>query len=149
MAARPNILFIMADDHASKAISCYGANINHTPHLDRLAKEGMRFNHCYVTNSICTPSRASILTGTYNHVNGVLTLNSKINKHIPNLAKHLRTGGYQRPWLGSGIWERVAITSPVGLTIGPWYRAKVNTMILSCMKLGERLSMSRDTLQTS
>lgn len=90
----------MADDHASKAISCYGANINHTPHLDRLAKEGMRFNHCYVTNSICTPSRASILTGTYNHVNGVLTLNSKINKHIPNVAKHLRTGGYQTAMVG-------------------------------------------------
>lgn len=59
----PNIVFILADDHASKAISCYGAGINHTPHIDRLAKEGMKFNHCYVTNSICTPSRATILCG--------------------------------------------------------------------------------------
>ncbi|RAH74726.1 sulfatase family protein [Aspergillus aculeatinus CBS 121060] len=97
----PNIVFIMADDHASKAISCYGANINHTPHLDRLAHEGMRLNHCYVTNSICTPSRAAILTGTYNHVNGVLTLASKINKHLPNVAKHLRSsGGYQTAMVG-------------------------------------------------
>ncbi|KAJ5386452.1 hypothetical protein N7509_008993 [Penicillium cosmopolitanum] len=98
--SRPNIIFIMADDHAAKSISCYGAGINHTPNLDRLATEGMRFNHCYVTNSICTPSRAAILTGTHNHVNGVMTLDSKINKHIPNVAKHLRTGGYQTAMVG-------------------------------------------------
>ncbi|SPO05569.1 probable sulfatase [Cephalotrichum gorgonifer] len=97
---RPNILFIMADDHASKAISCYGAGINHTPNIDRLATEGMKFNHCYVTNSICTPSRAAILTGTHNHVNGVITLDSKINKRIPNVAKHLRTGGYRTSMVG-------------------------------------------------
>ncbi|KAI0814548.1 arylsulfatase B [Xylaria sp. FL0064] len=100
MAQRPNILFIMADDHASKAISCYGAGINQTPNIDRLAREGMRFNHCYVTNSICTPSRAAILTGTHNHVNGVMTLNDSINKHMPNVAKHLRTGGYRTAMIG-------------------------------------------------
>jgi len=60
---QPNILFIMSDDHAAKAISAYGAGINHTPNLDRIANEGLRFDHCYVTNSICTPSRAAILTG--------------------------------------------------------------------------------------
>lgn len=90
----------MADDHASKAISCYGGGINNTPHLDRIAKEGMRFDHCYVTNSICTPSRASILTGTYNHVNGVSTLETPINNRLPNVAKHLRTGGYQTAIIG-------------------------------------------------
>jgi arylsulfatase A-like enzyme len=97
---RPNIVFIMADDHASKSISCYGAGINHTPNLDRIANEGMLFNHCYVTNSICTPSRAAILCGTHNHVNGVMTLDSKINKHLPNVAKHLKTGGYQTAMVG-------------------------------------------------
>ncbi|KAF4785949.1 mucin-desulfating sulfatase (n-acetylglucosamine-6-sulfatase) [Colletotrichum scovillei] len=97
---RPNILFIMADDHASKAISAYGAGINHTPNIDRLAAEGMKFNHCYVTNSICTPSRAAILTGTHNHVNGVMTLNDNINKHLPNVAKHMRTGGYSTAMVG-------------------------------------------------
>jgi arylsulfatase A-like enzyme len=97
---RPNIIFILADDHASKAISAYGAGINHTPNIDRLAMEGMMFNHCYVTNSICTPSRASILTGTYNHVNGVMTLESKINKHLPNVAKSLRSGGYSTAMIG-------------------------------------------------
>ncbi|TDZ35550.1 putative sulfatase [Colletotrichum spinosum] len=99
-AQRPNIIFIMADDHASKAISAYGAGINHTPNIDRLAEEGMKFNHCYVTNSICTPSRAAILTGTHNHVNGVMTLNDNINKHLPNVAKHLRTGGYRTAMVG-------------------------------------------------
>lgn len=99
-AKRPNIIFIMADDHASKAISCYGAGINYTPNIDRLAREGIRFNHCYVTNSICTPSRAAILTGTHNHVNGVTTLDSKLDKHLPNVAKQLRAGGYQTAMLG-------------------------------------------------
>lgn len=69
---RPNILFVMADDHAAKAISCYGAEINSTPNLDRLAHEGMRFDHCYVTNSICTPSRATTLTGTHNRTCHIL-----------------------------------------------------------------------------
>ncbi|KAL2875640.1 hypothetical protein SGCOL_009101 [Colletotrichum sp. CLE4] len=98
--SRPNIVFIMADDHASKAISAYGAGINYTPNIDRLASEGMKFNHCYVTNSICTPSRAAILTGTHNHVNGVMTLNDNINKHLPNVAKHMRTGGYRTAMVG-------------------------------------------------
>lgn len=77
---RPNIIFIMADDHASKSISAYGAGINSTPNIDRLASEGMLFNHCYVTNSICTPSRAAILCGTYNHVNGVMTLDDHVGQ---------------------------------------------------------------------
>jgi arylsulfatase A-like enzyme len=92
---RPNILFIMSDDHAAQAISCYGHGINSTPNLDRIANEGMRLNNCYVTNSICTPSRAAILTGTYNHVNQVTTLDTHIDNRLPNVAKHLRQGGYQ------------------------------------------------------
>lgn len=100
MTRQPNIIFIMADDHSAKAIGCYGARINETPNLDRIAEGGMRFNHCYVTNSICTPSRASILTGTYNHVNGVLTLMTPMSNRLPNVAKHLRTGGYQTAMIG-------------------------------------------------
>ncbi|MGK9233830.1 sulfatase [Inquilinus limosus] len=100
MTDRPNILFIMADDHAAKAIGCYGAGIARTPHLDRIAAGGMRFDHCYVTNSICTPSRAAILTGTYNHVNGVTVLDMWIDNRLPNVAKHLRTGGYQTAIVG-------------------------------------------------
>ena len=100
MKPKPNIIFIMADDHASRAISCYGAGINETPNIDRIADEGIRLNHCYVTNSICTPSRAAILTGTYNHVNCVFTLQTPINNRMPNVAKHLRTGNYQTAVIG-------------------------------------------------
>ena len=114
MSNQPNILFIMADDHASKAISCYGAGINHTPHLDRLAEEGMRFDHCYVTNSICTPSRAAILTGTYNHVNSVTTLETHIDNRLPNVAKHLRTGGYQTAIVGKWHLGEGAAHQPTG-----------------------------------
>ena len=59
---RPNIIFIMSDDHAAQAISCYGSKRNKTPNIDRIASEGMRLTNCFCTNSICTPSRASILT---------------------------------------------------------------------------------------
>ena len=64
---RPNILFIFSDDHAQAAISAYGSKVNTTPHLDRLATEGARFLNSFVTNSICTPSRATLLTGQYSH----------------------------------------------------------------------------------
>lgn len=113
-STRPNIIFIMADDHASKAISCYGAGINQTPNLDRIANEGMRFDHCYVTNSICTPSRAAILTGTHNHVNGVMSLHSKIQRHTPNVAKQLRGGGYQTAMIGKWHLGEGKLHEPTG-----------------------------------
>src|SRR5262249_10320452 len=69
-ADRPNILFIMSDDHAYQAISAYDGKLNRTPNIDRIANEGMRFDRCYVTNSLCGPSRACILTGKYSHKNG-------------------------------------------------------------------------------
>ncbi|NND03783.1 MAG: sulfatase-like hydrolase/transferase, partial [Acidimicrobiia bacterium] len=63
--SRPNLVFIMSDDHAAHAISAYsGGRINKTPQLDRIASAGMRFDACFCTNSICTPSRAAVLTGT-------------------------------------------------------------------------------------
>ena len=100
MKNKPNILFIMADDHAAKAISSYGGGINNTPNIDRIANEGVRFDHCYVTNSICTPSRAAILTGTYNHVNCVKTLDTHMDNELQNVAKHLKTGGYETAIVG-------------------------------------------------
>ena len=63
--SRPNLLFILSDDHAAHAISAYGSRINKTPNIDRIALGGMRFDSVFCTNSICTPSRAAILTGTY------------------------------------------------------------------------------------
>jgi len=100
MSQRPNILFIMADDHAARAIGCYGSGLNETPNIDRIATGGLRLDHCYVTNSICTPSRAAILTGTYNHVNLVQTLRTPMDNRLPHLAKHLQAGGYQTAIVG-------------------------------------------------
>lgn len=97
---RPNILFILSDDHAAHAISAYGSRINRTPHIDRIASGGMRFNHCFVTNSICTPSRAVILTGQYSHRTGVKTLADPLEPERDNVAKRLRAAGYTTAIVG-------------------------------------------------
>ncbi len=96
---RPNVLFIMTDDHAAHAISAYGSKVNKTPQMDRLAREGMRFDRCYAVNSICTPSRATILTGKYSHKNGVPVFNA-FNGEQPNVAKYLQSAGYQTAMVG-------------------------------------------------
>ncbi len=98
--SRPNIIFIMTDDHAAHAMSCYGSRINKTPNLDRIAEGGMRFNNCFCTNSICTPSRATILTGTYNHVNGVTTLSTPMDNRLQTFPKLLQAAGYQTAMIG-------------------------------------------------
>ena len=97
---RPNIVFIMSDDHASHAISCYGSKINKTPNLDRLASQGMRFNNCFCTNSICGPSRAVILTGKYSHINGFKSNQNIFNNKQENFAKILKRNGYQTAMIG-------------------------------------------------
>ena len=79
---RPNVVLVLSDDHAAHAISAYGSRINRTPHLDRIAERGMRFDAAFCTNSICAPSRAAILTGTYNHVNGVTTLDTPLDNRL-------------------------------------------------------------------
>lgn len=98
-SARPNILFIMSDDHAAHAVSAYGSKINQTPHIDRLAKEGLRFNNCFAVNSICTPSRASILTGKYSHKNGVPAFN-RFDGSQWTVAKALHAAGYHTGMIG-------------------------------------------------
>ncbi|WP_339612774.1 sulfatase [uncultured Rubinisphaera sp.] len=99
MAAQPNIVFIFSDDHAEHAISAYGSKVNQTPHLDRLAKEGTRFTNSFVTNSICTPSRATLLTGQYSHLNGVPVFN-RFDSSRDTVAKHLQAGGYHTGIIG-------------------------------------------------
>ncbi len=98
-AERPNVLFIMADDHAAHAISAYGSKVNATPQLDRIAKEGVRLANCFATNAICTPSRAAILTGKYAHVNGVPVFN-RFDGSQPTLAKYLQAAGYHTGMIG-------------------------------------------------
>ncbi|UZJ66198.1 sulfatase-like hydrolase/transferase [Sphingobacterium sp. KU25419] len=71
---KPNIIFILSDDHTNKAIGIYGNKLAKTPHIDRIAKEGALFNNFFVTNSICGPSRAALLTGKYSHVNGLFQM---------------------------------------------------------------------------
>ena len=99
-AKRPNIIFIMSDDHAAQAMGCYASKINKTPNLDRIANEGMRFNNCFCTNSICTPSRATILTGKYSHKNGCLTLSDKFDGAQQTFPKLLQTAGYHTAMVG-------------------------------------------------
>jgi arylsulfatase A-like enzyme len=95
----PNIVFIMSDDHAAHAISAYGGKLIKTPNIDRLAKEGMKFENCFVTNSICTPSRAAIITGKYSHINGVPVFNH-LDTAQPLLSKYLQQAGYHTGLIG-------------------------------------------------
>ncbi|NOZ23315.1 MAG: sulfatase [Planctomycetes bacterium] len=100
---RPNILYIMSDDHAANAISCYGsrlAEIAPTPNIDRIAREGVRLDHCFCTNSICTPSRAVILTGQHSHVNGVYTLRDDFDPDHLTVARLLQEAGYATAIVG-------------------------------------------------
>ena len=99
----PNIIYIMADDHTTQGFGVYGsrlAKLNPTPTIDRLAKEGMLFENAFCTNSICTPSRASILTGQYGHINGVYDLSGSLTRDNQHLALELKQLGYQTAMVG-------------------------------------------------
>lgn len=96
----PNIVFIMSDDHAFQAISAYGHQLNKTPNIDRLAQEGALFKKAFVTNSICAPSRAVMLTGKHSFVNGKVDNMQDFNWDQDNFAKHLQKAGYQTAMVG-------------------------------------------------
>lgn len=99
VAGRPNILFIFSDDHSAQALSCYGSRVISTPHLDRLATGGARFTNSFVTNSICSPSRATLLTGQYSHRNGVPVFN-RFDGSRDHVAKRLQAAGYHTGMIG-------------------------------------------------
>ena len=96
---RPNVLVIFTDDHAQHALSCYGSKVNTTPHLDRLAAAGARFTNSFVTNSICSPSRATLLSGQYSHKNGVPVFNA-FDGSRDHVAKRLQAAGYHTGLVG-------------------------------------------------
>ena len=96
---RPNIIYIMSDDHAAHAIGAYGSKVNETPNLDRLGREGAVLTNVFVTNSICTPSRAVSLTGQYSHLNGVTVFN-RFDSSRMTVAKLLQAGGYYTGMIG-------------------------------------------------
>lgn len=99
-AQRPNIIYIMSDDHDADAISAYNKKFISTPHIDRLAKEGMRFTNCFVSNSICSPMRATVLTGQFSHLNGVKDNRTPFDGNKNNLPKLFKEAGYQTVLIG-------------------------------------------------
>ncbi len=112
-AKRPNILLIFSDDHAKKALSCYGNQDIKTPALDRIANEGMRFDHALTPNSFCTPARAAALTGKYSHRNGVTHLNQRFDGSQQTFPKLLQKAGYETTLFGK--WH--LLSRPPGLII--------------------------------
>jgi arylsulfatase A-like enzyme len=97
---RPNIIYIMSDDHGYQAISAYGYGLNKTPNIDRLAKEGAIFTRACVTNSICAPSRAVMLTGKHSFINGKIDNRGGFNWDQDNFPKQLQKAGYQTAMIG-------------------------------------------------
>ena len=103
---RPNIIFIMTDDHTTQAMSCYGGNLIETPNMDRIADEGMRFDNCYATNALSGPSRACILTGKFSHKNGFTDNTSKFDSSQLTFPKVMRENGYATGVVGK--WHLIS-----------------------------------------
>ena len=99
-APKPNIVYIMADDHGRQAISAYGSKLIQTPQIDRLAREGVRFDQAFANNSICSPSRAVLLTGKYNHLCGVQKLGGQFDGSQQTFPKLLQQAGYRTALIG-------------------------------------------------
>ena len=97
---RPNIIYIMTDDHGYQALSCYNGMLNQTPNIDRIANEGVMFTQSFVTNSICSPSRAVMLTGKFSHENGQRINGRKFDGSQVTFPKLLREAGYETAMIG-------------------------------------------------
>jgi arylsulfatase A-like enzyme len=100
---QPNILVVLTDDHAMQAMSAYGSFRNTTPNMDRIANEGMRFDHCLAVNALCGPSRAAIYTGKYGHVSGFRRNHLRLDESQVTFPQLLQQAGYQTAL--SGKWH--------------------------------------------
>ena len=133
-SGKPNILFIMADDHTSQAIGVYGsrlAKLNPTPNIDALARNGMRFDRVFCNNSICTPSRASIITGQYSQRNGIIVLGGSIPAARQYLAVEMGKAGYSTAMVGKwhlsaepGAFDYYCVLPGQGKYFNPDFREK-------------------------
>ena len=103
---KPNIIFIMTDDHTTQAMSCYGGQLLDTPNMDRIAAEGIRFDNCYATNALSGPSRACILTGKFGHVNGFTDNASRFDGSQQTFPKLLQQAGYKTGVIGK--WHLIS-----------------------------------------
>src|ERR1043166_8833532 len=92
---RPDIIYIMSDDHDADAISAYNKKLISTPNIDRIAAEGILFNKCFVGNSICSPARATLLTGQHSHKNGVKDNFTRFDYTKVTMPKILQKAGYK------------------------------------------------------
>lgn len=97
---RPNVIFILTDDQRWDQLSCEGHPYLETPHIDRLADEGVRFSHAFVTTSLCSPSRASYLSGLYAHTHGVVNNFTDYPADLPSYPRQLKAAGYQTAYIG-------------------------------------------------
>jgi len=101
MRDRPNLVIFMPDQLRAESIACYGHPLVRTPNIDRLAREGVRFEHCFTQYPLCSPARCGMLTGWYPHVRGHRNVYHLLRPEEPNLFKYLKAGGYDVYWYGS------------------------------------------------
>ena len=131
---RPNILFVMSDDHAAHAVGAYGgrlAGLDPTPHLDRLAAEGVRFTNAFCGNSICVPARATVLTGQHSHEHGLRTLVGELPPERQHLARLMGQAGYETAIVGKwhlkaepAAFDYYAVLPGQGQYFNPTFRVR-------------------------